>query len=154
MGLETALLIGFAAAKSYAEVSAAKKEAKGVVAQAEQEANAKAKAVRQKASQAKVSFLNSGLTLEGTPELSIQGILEAGQQDIGQLAANANTKAKTLIGNARTKAILNIGQAGLTAGMGGMGSSSVIQSTNVPGVATPGGWSSTPYSGTDITWRT
>lgn len=154
MGIETAIVLGLTAAKAYSDISAAKKEGKAITQQASRDALAKAKETQMKTSRAKVSFLNSGLTLEGTPELSLQGILDAGSEDIATIATNANTKSKNLVRKARTDAILSLGKAGATAGMGAMagGSGNWADMSN-------GGWyatqaeADTAAANAGITWK-
>jgi len=152
MGIETAIIIGLVAAKGALDVAQAKKEAKGVTSEAEQQADARARDAVKRGSTAKTSFLNSGFELEGTPELSITSILNAGQQDINTIGKNANAKSASIMSAARNKVYKDIFSAGANSMMGSSGASSGIQSTSIPGTSTAGGWSSSAYSGSDINW--
>lgn len=150
MGIATAALLGLTAVGGLSGISDAKKNAKAIAAQGEQDALTSAQATQQKVSRAKVSFLNSGFTLEGTPMAALGGILNAGFQDVNNIAVNANSKAKNLVSAARTKAILGLGQAGLTAGIGaglgaGLGDSLTFgtESWNGFGQAVGSGFNST-----------
>lgn len=56
--------------------------------------------VSARTSRAKVSFLNSGLTLEGTPLSALEGMFEAGLEDITIMRQNAGVR----IGNVHARA--------------------------------------------------
>lgn len=130
MGLETAALFALTAASAIGQESNANKQAKSITQAASQDALTSAQATVQKESKAKVSFLQSGFTLDGTPEMSLKGILNAGYQDVNNIAVNANSKSKNITAEARTKALMQLGQAGLSAGMGSSLGSSATFGTN------------------------
>lgn len=102
MGWETALFLGLEVAKGVQGVRQAKQEAKAVVAEANIQAANKAKEVRRQVAASKMSFLSSGLSLEGTPMISMQGVFDTGLQDIGQIVSNANSKSKRIMSSARS----------------------------------------------------
>ena len=83
----------------------------------ELETKNKAKEVARKTGQVKTSFLQSGLTLEGTPETSLAGIFDAGLEDIKLIKSNTDTQAKNIISAARTNAILGLATAGVKGGV-------------------------------------
>lgn len=89
-------------------MSAAKSEAKAVVKQGTLAAKNKATETIVGAAKLRSSFLNSGLTLEGTPNAVVQGAYTTGMDDISQIADNANTKSKNIMSSARTKAITSL----------------------------------------------
>lgn len=155
MGVETAIIIGLTVAKGAMDVAQAKREAKGVTAEAKQQAEARARDAVKRGSTAKTSFLSSGFEIEGTPELSIASILNAGQQDINTIGKNANTKSANIMSAARNKVYKDVLSMGMNSMMGSSGGPTAggIQSTAIPGVSGSGGWSSTPYSGNNITWN-
>lgn len=159
MGIETAIIIGLTAASVAADMSQARKDAKAVTKKASAEALTKAKQTQMQTSKAKVSFLNSGFTLEGTPELSLQGILNAGMEDINMIASNANTQSKNIISKARTDALKSIAKAGASAYKGGMsgGGDSGLQAWDSSGQLNSGWYatqaeSSAAASRAGITW--
>jgi hypothetical protein len=118
MGIETiafATLMGLNAAS---QMSAANKQAKAVVAEGNLAMQNKANDVRRKGAATQVSFLNSGLTLEGTPMGAIMGIYDTGLQDINQMGSIYNSKSKNIISSARSKVISDIATSAATAGMG------------------------------------
>lgn len=125
----TLILIGLAVAQGVSGVIAANKQAKAITKSAAIEAQNKAKETRIRAARAQVSFLSSGLSLEGTPEQSIENLFITGQKDISNIRANAQTEAKNLIGAARNSAIFGVAMAAAPAVSGGFSS----QGFAVPG---------------------
>lgn len=103
MGIEVALIM--AAVSAVSSISAANKQAKQVVAQGEVAAMNKAKEVNARTARAQANFLNSGLSLEGTPMAAIQGMYDVGLQDVKQLRSNVNSQAKNIIAEGRNKAL-------------------------------------------------
>jgi hypothetical protein len=80
----------------------------------------KAIEVKRKAAAAKSSFLNSGLTLEGTPMGAIMGIYNTGEQDISQIGNVYNAKSKSIISSSRSKMITDIATSVAGASLGGL----------------------------------
>lgn len=117
-GLETFLLVGLSIAKADADIRAAEKQAQAVVAQGNIQAKNKAKQIQRQASRAKVSFLQSGLTLEGTPITAIESIFDTGLEDINLIRTNTNTQAKNILSQARNRAILGLASTALTVASG------------------------------------
>lgn len=117
-----------ASAAASAATSAAKKQAKATIAEGNIAAANKAKQVVQKAATQRVSFLNSSLTLEGTPMNVIESTFNVGLEDIAQIQSNYNTKAKNQISAGKSAALdaLIGGFTGVTIGGGSMGSFSDI----------------------------
>lgn len=118
MGIETAVILGLTAVKAASDISAAKKDAKAIAKQGEQATMDKARETQLRVSKAKVSFLTSGFTLEGTPELSLTNMVNAGFEDINNIAVNADSKSKSIMGAARTKAIMSMAQTGIAGATG------------------------------------
>ena len=143
MGVEVivaAVTGGLALGQAVAGMSAAQKQAKATAAEGTLVAKNKALEVQRKAAAAQSSFLTSGLTLEGTPELSINSIFKTGIEDIGAIKTNYDAKAKSIITNARTKALTDLGMTAASmytgGGFGGGGAS--VQSVSVPSPQTFG----------------
>lgn len=122
MGVETLLFAGMLG-QAYGQISAAKKEAKALVAQGEIEAKNKAKQVKYGAASLTSSFLNSGITLDGSPMAAIMGYYENGLEDINAYRASVNAKSKSVISAGRSKAIGTLMSAAAMSagGFGGMG---------------------------------
>jgi len=96
--------VGMQVMKASNELSNAKKQAQLTVNAAKINAENKSKQVRALAASQKVSFLTSGLTLEGTPLAVLSSTYETGRQDINQIISNANTSSKNTMSAARSKA--------------------------------------------------
>ncbi len=122
MGIETAIIIGLTALAADAKIGQANKQANAVVDEGRLAAANKAAAVKSKASRAKVSFLNSGLELEGTPIAALTGIFDAGVNDINRIAEGANIKASNITSAARAQAISSLAMGVAMGAMGGGGS--------------------------------
>lgn len=117
----TAIFIGLSVFKAANEMKNAKSAAKATVAEGEIVARNKAQEVMRKTASQKVSFLNSGLTLEGTPMNVIESTFNTGLEDINQISGNYNTKAKNQINAGRSAAIESLGSGFSNAAMPGMG---------------------------------
>lgn len=186
MGIETVLLLGLTAFKASQQMSAARDQAKAINANAAARAQSyaaeakatakegtlaaknKAQQVKLKAASQQSSFLNSGLTLEGTPMSVIQSTFDVGLEDVNQILENYGTNSKNLTnqgknalitGSAEAKSAFSAGRSEalgtLVGGVSGLdftGSGSVINSMT-------GGWSSSAgFTGgfdpsTGITWN-
>lgn len=122
MGVETAIIIGLSAASAVGQISNAKREAKDVVKQGNLETANKAKQVIARTAAAQSSFLNSGLTLEGTPSGALNSMFDSGIADIQQIGSNYNSKAKSIISQGRTAALGTLAGAfaGASFGSGGL----------------------------------
>lgn len=119
MGIETLLIAGIVGGgvlSAAGSLKAGREQANAAV----QEGNIKARNialdVRRKAASAKLSFLSSGFTLEGTPLASIQSIYNTGQQDLSQLRSNVNRSAKNAIWSSRTQALSTLSKTAMSAG--------------------------------------
>jgi len=105
VGWETLIFAGLSVAQSRSQMSAAKKQANQVVAEGNLKAAEKAKELRYRTARVTNSFLNSGVTLEGSPMAALMGISDTGIDDINLFNAGVQTKAKGIISSARSKAI-------------------------------------------------
>lgn len=119
MGIETIAIIGLSLLQADAAISQSENEAQAVVDQANIDAENKAKETRMLAARQQVSFLNSGLTLEGTPMAAIQNTFSTGLQDINQITTNANKQSKNIIKAGRMEAIGKIASTGAGMAFGG-----------------------------------
>lgn len=119
MGIETILFMAFTGLQAVSGMMNAQSQADAAVKQGNLQMAEKAKQVRYATARQNVSFLNSGLSLEGTPMDVINETFDTGIKDIQAIGANANAQSKNIIGQARTQAIGQI--AGAFGGMGGGG---------------------------------
>lgn len=116
----TAAYLAFSAFSAASQVSTAKKAAKATIAEGDIVASNKAKEVARKAAGQRVSFLNSGITLEGTPMNVIESTFNTGLEDINQIRSNYDTKAKNQISAGRTAAINSLASGFAGASIPGM----------------------------------
>jgi hypothetical protein len=128
----TALLVvagGLQVAKAHSEAQAANKQAKASIAEGNIVAANKAKEVARNAAAQRVSFLNSGLTLEGTPMNVIESTFNTGTEDINQIRNNYNARAKSQIAAGRSAAIGDLANAFAFAAMPSMPGFSEVSNT-------------------------
>lgn len=118
----TAVMVGLSAVSAASQVSQAKKQAKATIAEGNIVAANKAKEVARKTAAQRVSFLNSGLTLEGTPMSVMESTFNTGLEDIGQISQNYNRIAKSQISAGRTSALSTMASSFAGASMPSMGS--------------------------------
>lgn len=119
MGLETIAILGLALFQADAAIGASEDQADAVISQANLDAENKAKETRLLAARQQVSFLNSGLTLDGTPMSAIQNTFKTGLEDVNQITSNANKQAKNIISAGRSEAIGKLASAGAGVAFGG-----------------------------------
>lgn len=124
MGIETILFAAFTGLKAISQMNAANKAAKVNAREGELVAKEKAKEIRYKAARQTVSFLNSGVTLDGTPQDVLGETFSTGQADITNIRHNYDNKSKSIISQGRTEAIGTIasgfGNASIAGSMGSM----------------------------------
>lgn len=123
MGIETIAFAALTGLSAIQSINQSKKEAAATVREGELATKEKAKEVRYKAARQTVSFLNSGLTLEGTPNAVIGETYSTGLEDINNIRSNYNTKSKNIISAGRTEAIGKIASGFGNFAMGGGGGS-------------------------------
>lgn len=121
MGWQTALLFGLKAFSAASEISASKKAANATIEEGNIAAANKAKQTLIGADKQRVSFLNSGLTLEGTPMNVIESTFNTGITDINQITKNYNTKASNQLSAGRSQAITSLASGFGSASLPDMG---------------------------------
>ncbi|MCK5612050.1 hypothetical protein KAR91_59820 [Candidatus Pacearchaeota archaeon] len=119
----TLIFLGLTAVKAFSSISQSKEEAKAVTREGELATKEKAKEIRHRAARQTVSFLNSGLTLEGTPSDILGETYKVGLEDIKNIRQGYNTQSKNIIAKGRMDAISGIVSSFGQASMGGMFSS-------------------------------
>lgn len=145
MGIETAIIVGLTAASAISGISAAKKEAKASIAEGNIALSNKAKEIKYKTGSLTSSFLNSGLTLEGTPMNVIEQAYNTGLEDLGAISSKYNTNSKNIMAKARTQAIMGLAKAGVGFASGG-GFDGMFDSTHAAINSVPTNFAS-PYFG-------
>lgn len=121
MGLETALILGAALFTADQQIRQSEKQAKAEVEAADIQNKERAKRTKALAARQKVSFLQSGLALEGTPMAAVQGVFDTGIEDINLASRNANTRASNIVSQGRSAAIGTLMSTGASMFAGGMG---------------------------------
>jgi len=146
--MATAVILALTAFSAYSGMQTAQEQAKAEVSQANLNNQAaveqgdlenaeRAKRTRALAGQQKVSFLNSGLTLDGTPQFALNQTFQTGIDDINlatrntqraakATSARANSSASSIIGNARSQAISSLASVGVGAAGGPSGVASAF----------------------------
>jgi hypothetical protein len=121
--MATAFFVALTAISAIGKMNAANSQAQAEVDQANRQEKVSMLNTEQKAGAAKASFLSSGLTMAGTPELAVKNIFTTGITDVNNIGANANTAAKNAIASGRAAAIGQIaGSAAMASAGGSMGS--------------------------------
>lgn len=121
MGWETALIIGgLQLASGVSQMKDANRQARAIAAEGDIVAANKAKEIRAKAAMQKVSFLNSGLTLDGTPMSVIEETFDTGLQDVNQIRSNYGARAKSAVSAGRSAMLKGFASAAGSYAMGAM----------------------------------
>lgn len=123
MGIETILFAALTGLKAISQMNQAKSQAKSIVAEGNLATKEQAKKTRYAAATQTTNFLNSGITLDGTPNDVIGETFKTGLEDVHNIQSGYNMKAKNAIAAGRSAAISTItsGFAGASLG-GSMGS--------------------------------
>ena len=125
MGIETVALIalagGASAAQGYQSIKTARSQAKAVAEEGALKAENVGTRTKQRAGEAKASFLASGFDLFGTPQTSVQGIYQQGEEDVGRIITNSNRTSKNIVTKARNEAIMNLVKSVGNVAMGSAG---------------------------------
>lgn len=121
--MATAFFVALTAVSAIGKMNVANSQANAQIDQANNQERQSMLQTEGKAGAAKASFLSSGLTMAGTPELAVKNIFATGAQDVTNIGNNANTAAKNTITSARAAAIGQIaGSAAMASAGGSMGS--------------------------------
>ena len=89
-----------------------KEQAKLAQQQAETQARAEARSNIALESQQKVAFLNSGVSLQGSPLMVLQETERKGEENVGAIIQSGQTQAASLRSSGRSALIGGIGSAG------------------------------------------
>ena len=121
MGVGAAVIAGLQVASAIGNYNASKSEARNVINQTNIAMEKRANEIRALAAKQRVSYLQAGLELEGTPQAVISDTYNTGIEDVNAIRASGNQSAKNIITKARAKLIGDIAQAGVSAMSGGAG---------------------------------
>lgn len=105
MGIETIVMAAVTLVQASGQMSAAKRQAKATAAEGTLKAKNRAKETVLNAARHRSSFLNSGLTLEGTPMNVIENEFRLGDEDVSQITSNYNARARAQMAEGRNRAM-------------------------------------------------
>lgn len=132
MGIETAIIAGLDLASAIGNFNQQKSEARQTAHQGTIEAAKRANEIKSLAAKQRVSYLQAGLELEGTPQAVINDTYNTGMQDIHAISEGYNQQSKNIMNKARAKLFGDIAmtgvQAGLSGGSGGLFGTGVTES--------------------------
>ncbi len=128
MGIETILFAAFTGLKAISQMNQAKSKARSIVAEGNLAAKEQAKKTRYAAATQRTNFLNSGITLDGTPTDVMDETFKTGLEDVNNIASGYNRKAKNAISEGRSAAIDTITSAFAGASLGGGSMGSMFES--------------------------
>lgn len=110
-------------------------QANAVTEQANLDMEARSKRALMAAAEQQTDFLNSGLTLEGTPMSAILNTFDVGIKDVNRIGKNANTQSSNIINSARMEALGSMASMASGFGGGGGGSGAQVGQSQVIGSA-------------------
>ena len=151
MGIETAIIAGLGVASAIGNFNQSKSQARQAAHTGAIEAENRADEIRSLAARQRVSYLQAGLDLEGTPMAVINDTYNTGINDVNAITGGYNRQAKNIMRQARAQLLGNLALTGVgvMASGGGLFNSGVVEggggtiSTTVNGVYKgTTGWSS------------
>jgi hypothetical protein len=140
MGIETALVVGgLGLMQGIGQYNQAKSAARATAAEGDIVAKNRQKEIMMLASRQRLSYLQAGLELEGTPTNVITDTYNTGLADINNIYTNYRQSVKNQMTGARSQLLGNLAQTGLSmymmSGMGGVPVKDVAGSSNFVGTS-------------------
>jgi len=138
--MATGIMIGLAVARATSGLVNAERQAKAIAKQGAAEAERGKQITLAKAGKQKASFLSSGITLEsGTVQGVLSSTFDVGKADVEQGISNANTRARNIVGSARTSALGSLAMTAANLDFGGTPVSDIdIQTDPFQGITKTG----------------
>lgn len=121
MGIETAVIAGLGVASAIGQYNQSKSDARQTVKAGDIAAYTRADEIKRLASQQRVSYLQAGLELEGTPQTVVNDTYNKGIADVLSIQGKYNRESKNIMKTARAKLLGNIASAGVSAFSGSAG---------------------------------
>lgn len=121
MGIETAIIAGLSLAAAAGQYSQSQSSAKQTAKAGAIEAQNRADDIKKLAARQRVSYLQAGLELEGTPSAIINDTYNTGIADINDITSSYNQQSKNIMHQARAQLIGNVAKTGVMAAAGGSG---------------------------------
>ncbi len=103
MGVAAAVYVGLNVASAIGNYNQSKSDARQAIKQGEIAMQNRANEIRSLAAKQRVSYLASGLELEGTPQVVITDTYDKGIADVNAIRDSANQTAKNIMTAARAK---------------------------------------------------
>ena len=110
-----AIIGGLQVASAIGNYNQAKSQARQTIRQGNQMAENRAKEISRLVAQQRVSYLASGLELDGTPQSVMNDTYNTGLEDIKAIKSNAKTQAKNIIKTGQANLLGGLAQAGASA---------------------------------------
>lgn len=132
MGIETAILAGLNVASAIGNYNAAKSEARTMARAGEIQAQNRADEIKKLAAKQRVSYLNAGLELSGTPEAVVSDTYQTGIDDVNAIIGGANQTIKNNLKKARANLLGGLAQTGVSlyssGALNGLGNTGIQES--------------------------
>lgn len=110
-----AIIGGLQVASAIGNYNQAKSQARQAIKQGNQAAETRAKEISKLVAQQRVSYLASGLELDGTPQSVMNDTINTGLEDIKAIKSSAKTQAKNIIKTGQANLLGGLAQAGASA---------------------------------------
>lgn len=121
MGVATAVMAGLSLASAIGNFNQSKSEARQTARQGAVAAQNRADEIKKLAAKQRVSYLQAGLELEGTPQAVINDTYNTGLEDINEIKSAYNQSSKNIMTQARSKLLGDIAKTGASVMAGGNG---------------------------------
>lgn len=122
MGVGAAVVAGLSLASAVGNYNASKSEARNIVKQGNIAMDRRADEIKALAAKQRVSYLQAGLELEGTPQAVISDTYNTGIEDVNAIRESTNQQSKNIITKARAKLVGDIASTAVSAySMSGLG---------------------------------
>lgn len=122
MGVAAAVYVGLSAASAIGKYNQSKSQARQAIRQGEIAMKNRADEIRALASKQRVSYIASGLELEGTPQSVITDTYNTGIEDVKAIRDSANQTSKNILTAARAQLLGDIAKTAVSAYSMGAGS--------------------------------
>lgn len=122
MGVAAAVYVGLSAASAIGSYNQSKSQARQAIKQGEIAMKNRADEIRSLAAKQRVSYLASGLELEGTPNAVIADTYNTGIEDVNAIRESANQQSKNILTAARAKLLGDMAKTAVSAYSMGAGS--------------------------------
>ena len=114
MGVATAILSGLSLAAAVGNYNSAKSQARNMAKQGAIAAQNRADEIKRLAAKQRVSYLQAGLELEGTPQAVINDTYNKGIADISEIKSSYNQSSKNIMTQARANLLGSIARTGVS----------------------------------------